>query len=458
MSYDVIILGGGPGGYPAAIRLARAGLKVALVEADRVGGECTNYGCVPTKALVEYVHTFSSMQQFGIEPARDPVEYLNHALEYSRSIAVDVSKSIENLLSSSGVSVYRGEGVVSGRNTVSVNGERVEWRKALVISTGSDPYNPFNTPVDGSRVHDNRSILEWDSSNASHVAIIGGGYIGVEYSFILSSFALDITLLEAMNRLLPVMDRDFGLLARRLLAKRGVKVGLNSPVESINPVDGGVKISTGKGEIDADAALVAIGRRPRNREALRLGVEVDGKGYVRVDDCGRTNVTGVYATGDLAGPPLLAHKAIHESLRVAECILGGEPSSLKAIPQVVYGPVDLVSVGATLSEASSMGLKAVEVRIPTGALARSRIHGVEEGFVKLVYEKSTGRIIGVHMAFPHASEVASSAAALVSLGATLRDALGVVFPHPTMSEALQEAVNAATGRLVHVSSARVREN
>lgn len=458
MSYDIIILGGGPGGYPAAIRLARAGLKVALVEADRVGGECTNYGCVPTKALVEYAHTLSSMRQFGIEPARDPVEYLNHALGYSRSIAGEVSKSIEDLLSSSGVSVYHGEGVVSGRNTVSVNGERLEWRRALVISTGSDPYNPFNTPVDGRRVHDNRSILEWDSSNASRVAIIGGGYIGVEYSFILSSFGLVVTLIEALNRLLPVMDRDFGLLARRLLAKRGVKVSLNSPVESISPVDGGVKISTGRGEIIADAALVAIGRRPRNREALRLGVEVDGKGYVRVDDCGRTNVNGVYATGDLAGPPLLAHKAIHESLRTADCILGEGPSPLKAVPSVVYGPLDLVSVGYTLDEASSRGVKAVEVRIPTGALARSRIHGVPEGFVKVVYEKGSRRIIGVHMAFPSASEVAASAAALVSLGVTLERALEVVFPHPTMSEALQEAVNAAVGRMVHVKSARVREN
>jgi len=458
LNYDVVILGGGPGGYPAAIRLARAGLRVALVEKDKVGGECTNYGCVPTKALSKYALTLIAMNHLGIESSRKPREYLDNALEYSRKIARDVSDSIMNLLSSLGVDVYNGLGRIDEKGAVSVNGNKLKWEKALILSTGSEPFNPFNVEVDGVRVHDNRSILGWNPDGVEDVTVIGGGYIGVEYAFILSAFGLRVKIIEALDRLLPLMDKDFGLLARRILAKIGVKIQLRSPVSSISKDNGRVKIKAGGVEHESDAVLIAIGRKPRNSEAQSLGIHVDQKGYVKVDSCGRTNIEGVYAVGDLTGPPLLAHKAIHQSINTAECILGNKAKATDVIPSVVFGPLDFVSVGYTLSEASSHGIKAVEVRIPTGGLAKSRVHGVIDGFIKVVFEKSTRRIIGLHMAFPTASEVAATATTLVSIGARIDDALEIVFPHPTMSEAIEEVVNAAIGRPIHVKGARMREN
>lgn len=459
MNYDVVILGGGPGGYPAAIRLARAGLRVALVEKDKVGGECTNYGCVPTKALSKYALTLMAMNHLGIESSRRPIEYLNDALEYSRKIAREVSDSIINLLTSLGVDVYNGRGRIVEKRAVSVNGERLVWEKALILSTGSEPFNPFNVEVDGIRVHDNRSILSWNPDGVEDVTVIGGGYIGVEYAFILSAFGLRVKIIEVLDRLLPLMDKDFGLLARRILAKLGVKIQLRSPVSSISMDNGGrVKIKAGGVEQESDAVLIAIGRKPRNAEAQSLGIRVDQKGYVKVDSCGHTNIEGIYAVGDLTGPPLLAHKAIHQSVNAAECILGNKAKATNIIPSVLFGPLDFVSVGYTLSDATSHGIKAVEVRIPTGGLAKSRIHGIIDGFVKVVFEKPTRRIIGLHMAFPTASEVAATATTLVSIGVRIDDALEIVFPHPTMSEAIEEVVNAAIGRPIHVKGARIREN
>jgi len=458
LNYDVVVLGGGPGGYPAAIRLARAGLRVALVEKDKVGGECTNYGCVPTKALSKYALTLMAMNHLGIKSSRKPIGYLNDALEYSRRIAREVSDSIMNLLTSLGVDVYNGRGRIVERRVVSVNGDKLVWEKALILSTGSEPFNPFNVEVDGILVHDNRSILGWNPDGVEDITVIGGGYIGVEYAFILSAFGLRVKIIEALDRLLPLMDKDFGLLARRILAKLGVKIQLRSPVSGISKDSGRVKIKAGGVEHESDAVLIAIGRKPRNAEAQSLGIHVDQKGYVKVDSCGRTNIEGVYAVGDLTGPPLLAHKAIHQSINAAECILGNKAKATNVIPSVVFGPLDFVSVGYTLSDASSRGIKAVEVRIPTGGLAKSRINGVIDGFIKVVFEKSTRRIIGLHMAFPTASEVAATAATLVSTGARIDDALEIVFPHPTMSEAIEEVVNAAIGRPIHVKGARIREN
>ncbi|MCE4600572.1 MAG: NAD(P)/FAD-dependent oxidoreductase [Desulfurococcales archaeon] len=453
MAYDAIIVGGGPGGYPAAIRLSELGYKVLLVEEDRLGGECTNYGCVPTKSLRSVAASLDHLSRINYNINN----IIGESFSFARNIANDVSTSIESLLASYDVEVVNGRARVLPSKTVDINGRIYEARKAIILSTGSTPLIPQWANVDGRRVHDNRSILNFEFESIDSIAVVGGGYIGVEYSFILARLGLKVTLIEALDRLLPGMDRDFGLLARRMLSRLGVKILLKTPVNKVKLNDKSIEILTSNGSIHADSLLIAIGRVPRNEEARRIGLDLDRKGFVKTNKCGQTSMPGIYAAGDIAGPPLLAHKAMKQAVNVSECINGGKPRGIDPIPQVVFGPVDFVSVGITLEEARSMGLNAVEVRIPVGGLAKSRIYGIKEGFTKIIYNKLDKKIIGIHMAYPDAGESAAIAALIVRKGLTVEEASEVVFPHPTMSEALSEALEAASDRPIHIRGFRVRE-
>ncbi len=451
--YDVVVVGGGPGGYPAALRLASLGYRVALVEADRVGGECTNYGCVPTKAMLALAESVRLLGKVGV---LDKVEGpgFEGFVEWALRSARDVSSGLESLLRRRGVDVYYGEAVPVGPTVVEVGGERLEGR-AVLASLGSAPVELPGVRIDGRLVLDNRGVLRRGAlEGASNVAIVGGGFIGVELAVILSTAGFSVDLYEATSRLLPGFEREFSSLARRLLRSLGVRVRLSTPVSRSRVEDDGVLLFDGSGWRRYDRVVLAVGRRPRSGFYERLGASLDDRGFVVVDDCGRTSIPGLYAAGDVTGPPLLAHKAMYESLRAAECIAGGEPLVYGPIPRVVYGFVDMVSVGATLDEARGSGRRAVEVRIPAGWLARSRAHGVREGFVKLVVEEPSGRVLGVHMAFPGASEAAAAASLIVGLGLTVHDIADIVYPHPTFSEALEEAVWAYLGRSVHAEGVR----
>ena len=456
MRYDVVIIGGGPAGYPAAIRLAKLGYKVGLIEEDKIGGECTNYGCVPTKALGTIAHSLERLANAKLKIVYAD-DVIRSSLAFAREKASEVSESIERLLQHYGVDIIRGKAKVYSKENVEINGRKIAAKKGIVLATGSRPYASKMFHIDGKRVHDNKTILHWEPDASSSIAIIGGGYVGVEYSYILAMMGLRVTLIEALDRLLPGMDRDFGLLARRTLAKLGVSVFTNSSVDSVDITDNEIKIKIKNKLLSVDNLLIATGREPRNEEAKRLGLELDERGFVKIDACGRTNLQGVYAAGDLTGPPLLAHKAMRQSINIAECIAGDNPHELEPIPSVVFGPIDLVSVGLTLTQARKLGIKAIEVRVPSGGLAKSRIYGIREGFVKIVYEKNTRRIIGIHMAYVDASEVASTAAVIVGRKLTLEEASEIIFPHPTMSEAVSEALEAANNRAVHITGIRVRE-
>ena len=452
VSRDLVVVGGGPAGYPVAGILARDGYNVALIEADKFGGECTNYGCVPTKSLLHTALTLADSKKLGFSYGELQVR---SAFENALSVASTLSDGIRSVLERSGVKLVEGYGRVLPSGTVEVNGERIEARKGVILATGSEPFIPPGIRVDGIRVHDNRSILGWEPDDSQSVIVVGGGYIGVEYSTIFSLLGYRVTLVEAMSRLLPGMDRDFSLLARRILAKLGVRVVLSSPVSQVRSESSGVRVLAGDKIFHGDIALIAIGRRPRNTEALRAGLPVNNRGFVTIGDCWRA-LGKFYAVGDIAGPPLLAHKAIHESIGLALCLKGDQfVRGQRPIPQVVYGLVDFVSVGVTLEEASRKGVNAVEVRVPAGGLARPRIHGVSDGFAKIVYDEESKRILGIHLAYPNASETAPAALLLVNRH-TLSSALDVVFPHPTFSEVLQEAILASLGLHAHVSGVRVR--
>ncbi|MEB3806868.1 MAG: NAD(P)/FAD-dependent oxidoreductase, partial [Desulfurococcales archaeon] len=361
VAYDVIIVGGGPGGYPAAIRLSELGYRVLLIEEDRLGGECTNYGCVPTKSLRSIAASLDHLSKVNYNINN---YIINEFFSYARNVAKDVSAGLESLLASYDVRVVNGQAKILPSKAVDVGGRIYEARKAIILSTGSTPLIPQWANVDGRRIHDNRSILNFEFESIDSIAVVGGGYVGVEYSFIFARLGLKVTLIEALDRLLPGMDRDFGLLARRMLSRLGVKTLLRTPVNNIKLNGKSVEILTSNGSIHADSLLIAIGRAPRNEEARRIGLALDRKGFVKTNNCGQTSMPGIYAAGDITGPPLLAHKAMKQAVNVSECINGGKPRDIDPIPQVVFGPVDFVSVGITLEEARSMGLNAVEVRIP----------------------------------------------------------------------------------------------
>ncbi len=449
-NYDVVVVGGGPGGYPLAIILGRSGLRVALIDEDRIGGECTNYGCVPTKSIAHYAHVYREAVRLRMNPSVNP----SYGFEYAGFVASEVSKGITRVLESSGVEIIHGSAKVYSSRRIEVSGTTIHANR-VVIATGSDPFIPPGISVDGVYVHDNRSFLRWRPEGGESVIIVGGGYIGVEYSMMLSMLGFRVTLVEALNRLLPSIDRDLSLLSRRVLSSLGVRVLLSNPVRGIDVSNEGVRVLTPSMKIQGDIAIVAIGRKPRNREAIRAGLRVDDKGFVITGDCGRAG-DKFYVAGDLAGPPLLAHKAIHESISIAQCILGEKPHTSKVIPSVIYGSLDLVSVGLTLAEAKSRGLKAVEVRVPVGGNAKNRIVGSPLGFAKIIYEESSKRIIGVHMAFPFASEVAPTAVELVEQGVRVDEASTLIFPHPTSSESLGEALLASMNLHVHVTGVRRR--
>jgi len=328
-----------------------------------------------------------------------------------------------------------------------------------MLASGSEPLVPGSWRV-SERVVSNRGILEADGllGATETVVVVGGGAVGVEYSQILAGLGYRVHLVEALPRLLPGVERDLGLAVRRLLSRLGVRLYLGKPVAGMEDRGSRVAVGLDGGEvIEADLVLVAVGRRPRSREALRAGANVDEKQFVITDRCGRTSLGWLYAAGDVTGPPLLAHKAMAESKRAARCISGDRPRAITPIPQVVYGLIDVVSVGLSLEEAASQGHRAAEARIGTAWSAASRIWRVREGFVKIVYEEPTGQILGIHMAFPGASEAAGEAALAVSKKLTVEDLASSLHPHPAGVEALAEAAEAVLGEAVHVRRARTRQ-
>jgi len=454
-AYDFIVVGGGPGGYPGALYLAKRGLRVALVEAGYVGGECTNYGCIPTKALLATVKPSLKAVLEGREAGRLDVR---RAFDRAREVAGEVREGLRGLLDSSGVVVIEGEARLSFSGSVVVESTQLESRRGVLLASGSEPLMPESWRV-SERVVSNRGILEADAllDEAETIVVVGGGAVGVEFSQILAGLGYRVHLVEALPRLLPTMEKDLGLVVRRLLSRLGVVLHLGMPVTSMEDRGSRVAVGLDSGEvIDADLVLIAVGRRPRSQEALRVGARVDEKNFVIADGCGRSNLGWLYAAGDVRGPPLLAHKAMIESKSVAKCIAEGRLGSEIPIPQVVYGVIDVVSVGLSLEEAASLGYKAIEARIGTAWNAANRIWNVREGMVKIVYDGETKKILGVHMAFPGASEAAGEASLLVSRGLTVEDLASSLHPHPTGVEVLVEAAEAILGEAVHVRQARTR--
>lgn len=462
--YDVVIIGGGTGGYVAAIRAAQLGLKAAVVDKSKVGGTCLHQGCIPTKALLhtaELLDTFRHHQEFGLT-GEVGLDYAG-ALAKKDRVVNQLYRGVQGLLKKNKVDVLDGFGRLSAANQVEVTAEDGSktsvLAKDIVLATGSVPRALPKLQFDGKRIINSDHVLTMAEVPQS-VLILGGGAIGVEFASMYNDFGSSVTLVEMLPHILPQDDQEIAAQLTRLMTRRGIKVhaGATFMLDQVKVgkkgVSGVIQTSDGKeSPVEGEVLLVAVGRQPVS-EGLgleALGVAVD-RGFVKVDDHYRTNVPHVYAIGDLIGGYLLAHVAAHEGMIAVETIAGKEPELLSAdrIPRVTYSRPEVASVGWTKEEAEQHGRTVKEGTFPFKANGRSLILGEAEGMVKLVADAKTDALLGAHIVGPNASEMINEMALARFLEGTAWEIAESVHAHPTVSEVLHEAALAVDGHAIHI--------
>ncbi len=447
MKADLAILGGGPGGYSAALRASQLGMKVVLVERKRVGGVCLNEGCIPTKALLHAAHLARWIKRgssIGIEVKEHSFNWEGVQGHVRRSVEKLVG-GVEYLLSRSGVEVVRGEGRLTDRGKIEVEGEKIDspW---VILATGSRPAELPSVPF-GERILTSSRLMFLEKFPHSLV-VIGAGAIGLELATAFSSFGTEVKVVEALPTPLGGMDRDMAALLVRNLKERGIEVITSTTVEEAEEGKEGVRLKLRGGRIlEAEFVLVAVGRRP-NSEGLKGLVEVDGRGFVKTDENYLTSMEGVFAIGDLVGPPLLAHKAHHQGVFVVENISGLSPVKPSVIPMAVFTEPEFASVGFNETQAKERGFNFKKAKFPLQANGRAVTVGEEVGAVKVLADEDG--IIGVQILAPFASEIISEAAMAVREKKKVSWLAEAVHVHPTVSEALMEAAMALEGKAIHI--------
>jgi dihydrolipoamide dehydrogenase len=456
-TYDLIVLGSGPGGYVAAIRAAQLGLKVAIVEREKLGGICLNWGCIPTKALLrtsEIYHYMTHASAYGLSVEK-PAFDLAKIVDRSRKVAGQLNAGVKGLMKKNKIAVVEGEGALKGKGalTVTRDGKTTELQaKHILIATGARARDLPFAKADGERIWTYRHAMV-PKVMPTKLLVIGSGAIGVEFASFYSDMGAEVTIVEMLDRILPVEDEDVSAFVHKALVKQGMKLHVSSGVDKLTPGPNGVKAAIkGVGEQEFSHAIVAIGIVP-NTEAIGLeplGVKTD-RGHIVVDGYGRTNVEGVYAIGDVTGPPWLAHKASHEGVVCVEAIAGGKPHPFETwnIPGCTYSRPQVASVGLTEAKAKEGGRKVRVGKFPFIGNGKAIALGEAEGFVKTVFDAETGELLGAHMVGAEVTELIQGYAVARQLETTEEDLMHTIFPHPTLSEMMHESVLDAYGRAVH---------
>ena len=458
-NFDVVVLGGGPGGYAAALYGAAAGLNVAIVEQDKVGGTCLHRGCIPAKQFLETASVFRTVagaKEFGVHADQPTVDFATSQAR-KQKVVNQLWKGLQSLLKSRKVTVYEGRGRLLPGRTVRVEDGTDLVGRAVVLATGSAPRTIPGFEVDGEFVMTSDEVLALDQLPGSAV-VIGGGAIGCEFASMMSDLGVQITVLEALPKILPGCDADVAEVVSRSFKRRGIDVHTGVPVHGHEPGEGQTKVSFGDdGSVVVDAVVVSVGRRPLS-DGIGLedtAVEVDGKGYVVVDELMRTGEDGVYAVGDLVATPQLAHVGFAEAIVAIQHILGERPVPVDygAVPWCIYCHPEVAFAGLTEQAARDKGIDVVVSKHRFASSSRAMIIGDTDGLVKVVAEKGAdgraGRIIGVHMAGPWVTEQLGEAYLAVNWEATPDDMAPYIHPHPTLSETFGEAVMSLTGRGLH---------
>ncbi len=467
--FDAVVIGAGPGGYPAAIRLGQLKVKTAIIEREYWGGVCLNVGCIPSKAVIHAAKTYEKMghaDELGIMISEKPTMDMKKLQTWKGGVVQKLTSGVRTLLKGNGVEIIDGtaklekSGTDGHRITVKTKtGDQTIIAKNIILATGSRPIEIPGFKVDNaSRVIDSTGALALDHV-PQRMVVIGGGYIGLELGMVYAKFGSKVTVVEAMPRLLGTMDKDCVAVVERKLKKMGVEVMLNTKAKSWE--DKGdravltVELADGKtATVDTDKILLSIGRRP-NSENLGLdaaGVTVDKRGYVVADDHLRTNVGGIYAIGDLIGGMMLAHKATKEGEVVAEIIAGHKAAfDVRTIPAVVFTDPEIAVTGLTEDEAKAKGHTNLKVgKFPFAALGRALSVNDTEGFVKTIADGKTGEVLGVHIVGNGAADLIAEATLAIEMGAVVDDLRLTIHAHPTLSEGMMESAAAALGEAIHI--------
>ncbi|HTO13935.1 MAG TPA: dihydrolipoyl dehydrogenase [Candidatus Binatia bacterium] len=456
--FDVVVVGTGPGGYVAAIRCAQLGLAVAAIEDDRPGGVCLNWGCIPTKALLrnaEVVHLIQRAGDFGVSVGEVKPDYAK-AVQRSRSVADRMAKGVEFLFRKNKITLVSGTGTLTSKSTVEVKGatgsETLEAKRAVILATGSQPKSLPGVTIDERLVISSNGAVRNEARPAS-IIVIGAGAVGMEFADVYAAYGAQVTVLEALPRVLPVEDEDASALLARLFTRRGITVKTGVKVSSVKPGGPGAVVETDGGRLEAAQVLMAVGRGART-EGIgleKIGVALE-RGWVKVSPTMETSVKGVYAIGDMAGAPLLAHKAMAEGVVAAEAIAGQHPRPIDYgnVPSCTYCRPQVASIGATEAKAREKGREVQVGKFPFTASGKAVALGETDGFVKVVADKATGEILGVHIVGPEATEIIHEFAVGRTLEATLEEIMHTIHAHPTLSEAALEATLAALGQAIHI--------
>jgi dihydrolipoamide dehydrogenase len=452
--YDCLVLGGGPAGYPAAIRAAQLGAHVCLVERGSIGGTCLNWGCIPTKALQGAAHLLERVREGrGRGIAGGPVALEPEELFANKSRIVGALVSgVEKILRARKVDVLRGAGRLAGAGDVEVAGVGTVRAKRIIIATGSSEVELPSLAFDGARILSSRDVLDLGRVPKS-LLIVGGGVIGCEFASIFNAFGTKVTIVEMLPQLVATEDAQISRTLQMLLRKKGIELHLGAKVAAAR-VEGGAVVAglDSGGEITAETALVSVGRRPYFTDAgiEAIGVEAD-RGGIKVDARMETSVPGVYAAGDVVGGALLAHVATREGIVAAENALGGSREMrYDVIPSTIYTLPEISRVGMTEEEARAKGIAVATGRFPFAASGKAKGLGEEDGFVKWVAREDDGKLLGIHIIGPYATELVAPAIVALDQQMTGEEFAASIFPHPTLSEALAGAADAMYGRAIDI--------
>ncbi|WP_340241032.1 dihydrolipoyl dehydrogenase [Sulfitobacter pontiacus] len=460
-SFDLIVIGAGPGGYVAAIRGAQLGLSVAIVEREHLGGICLNWGCIPTKALLRSSEVFHLMQrasEFGLKV--DNIGYdLEAVVKRSRKVAGQLSGGIGHLMKKNKVSVFMGAATLAGKGKVSVkskDGEETLTAKNIVLATGARARNLPGLEADGKRVWMYKDALQ-PPHMPKKLLVIGSGAIGIEFASFYNTLGADTTVVEVMDRILPVEDEEISKFAKKQFEKQGMKIMQKAVVKQLDRADDKVTahIETGgkvtKHEFDTVISAVGIVGNVEDLGLEDLGVKID-RTHVVTDEYCRTGVEGLYAIGDIAGAPWLAHKASHEGVMVAELIAGqhAHPVKPESIAGCTYCHPQVASVGYTEAKAKELGFDVKVGRFPFIGNGKAIALGEPEGMIKTVFDAKTGELLGAHMVGAEVTELIQGYVVGRQLETTEEDLMNTVFPHPTLSEMMHESVLDAYGRVIHM--------
>ena len=463
-TFDAIVLGGGPGGYVCAIRLAQLGLRVACVEAEHLGGVCLNWGCIPSKALISNAHLYTkakgaSDKGLNIDGLSLNVDAMQ---DWKDGIVNRMVGGIRGLFKGNGVTSISGYGRLVASNQVEVtdsDGRATVYRaeRGIVVATGSATIEVPGFEFDGETVIGAKQAVSLRRI-PKRLLVVGGGVIGLELGMVYQSFGSELTVVELTDSLLPGIDAEAVRLVKRKITSRGGRVLLGARAEGYTRQSDGalaVRVTQGTDEqvVECDVILVAVGMRPRSSGIglEQLGVHIDGRGFVPTDEHCRTNVQGVYAIGDVSGMPMLAHKASKEGEVCAEVIAGRTAAKdWVAIAGIVFTDPEIATAGMSETEAKNRGLRLRVGKFPFAALGRAQCLGETEGFVKVLTDESTDRVVGIHVVGPNASDLISEAVLALEMGSSAEDISLTIHPHPTLGEATMEAAAASRGHAIHV--------